>query len=97
MHGSDSLENAAIEIAYFFAGTEIVGMKAGSQDWIALLGRVLMARSSFMGGSLKAMAPAATMAYFARLGLPLPPAAYVLTLLVEIGGARAFLLGGERA
>ena len=24
VHGSDSLENAAIEIAYFFAGTEIV-------------------------------------------------------------------------
>ena len=24
-HGSDSTENAAIEIAYFFAGTEIVG------------------------------------------------------------------------
>jgi nucleoside-diphosphate kinase len=25
VHGSDSLENAAIEIAYFFAGSEIVG------------------------------------------------------------------------
>ena len=25
VHGSDSLENAAIEIAYFFAGCEIVG------------------------------------------------------------------------
>ncbi|MGK9231716.1 nucleoside-diphosphate kinase [Inquilinus limosus] len=25
VHGSDSLENAAIEIAFFFAGTEIVG------------------------------------------------------------------------
>ncbi len=25
VHGSDSLENAAIEIAYFFAGLEIVG------------------------------------------------------------------------
>jgi nucleoside-diphosphate kinase len=25
VHGSDSDENAAIEIAYFFAGTEIVG------------------------------------------------------------------------
>jgi len=25
VHGSDSAENAAIEIAYFFAGTEIVG------------------------------------------------------------------------
>lgn len=25
VHGSDSLENAAIEIAYFFSGTELVG------------------------------------------------------------------------
>ena len=25
VHGSDSEENAAIEIAYFFAGSEIVG------------------------------------------------------------------------
>ena len=25
VHGSDSVENAAIEIAYFFSGTEIVG------------------------------------------------------------------------
>lgn len=25
VHGSDSAENAAIEVAYFFAGTEIVG------------------------------------------------------------------------
>ncbi len=25
VHGSDSLDNAAIEMAYFFAGTEIVG------------------------------------------------------------------------
>jgi nucleoside-diphosphate kinase len=25
VHGSDSPENAAIEIAYFFAGTELVG------------------------------------------------------------------------
>jgi nucleoside-diphosphate kinase len=25
VHGSDSVENAAIEIAYFFAGYEIVG------------------------------------------------------------------------
>jgi nucleoside-diphosphate kinase len=25
VHGSDSLENAGIEIAYFFSGSEIVG------------------------------------------------------------------------
>jgi nucleoside-diphosphate kinase len=28
VHGSDSLENAAIEIAYFFAQTELVNGKA---------------------------------------------------------------------
>ena len=28
VHGSDSLENAAIEIAYFFAQTELVNVKA---------------------------------------------------------------------
>lgn len=45
------------------------------------------------GGILKAMAPAATMAYFAKSGLPLPGAAYALTLLVEIGGGILFLAG----
>lgn len=29
-HGSDSLENAAIEIAYFFAGTELCPRKPAS-------------------------------------------------------------------
>ena len=62
-------------------------------DWIGLLGRVLMSAIFIQGGILKAMAPAATMAYFAKVGLPVPGAAYAVALLVEIGGGVLFLVG----
>ncbi len=61
--------------------------------WVILLSRVLMAAIFIQGGINKAMAPAATMAYFAKLSLPMPGAAYALTLLVEIGVGFAFLVG----
>lgn len=44
-------------------------------------------------GILKAAVPAATMAYFAKDGLPVPGAAYAVALLVEIGGGILFLVG----
>jgi putative oxidoreductase len=44
-------------------------------------------------GIMKAMGPAATMAYFAKAGLPVPGAAYAVALLVEIGGGILFLVG----
>jgi len=62
-------------------------------QWIILLGRILMAFIFIYGGINKAMAPSATMAYFAHLNLPMPGAAYALTLLVEIGAGLTFLLG----
>lgn len=62
-------------------------------DWIALLGRVAMSYIFVHGGLHKAMTPAATMAYFHKLGLPLPGAAYALTLAIEIGVAALFLVG----
>lgn len=68
-------------------------MKSGSMDWVGLLGRVLMSAIFIRGGILKAMAPAATMAYFAKDGLPVPGAAYAVALLVEIGGGILFLVG----
>ena len=61
--------------------------------WIILLSRLLMAAIFIQGGINKAMAPAATMAYFTKLGLPLTGAAYALTLAVEIGVGLAFLVG----
>jgi len=68
-------------------------MKLTFQDWIALLGRVLMSAIFIHGGVMKALAPAATMAYFGKLGLPMPGAAYALTLAVEIGVGVLFLVG----
>jgi putative oxidoreductase len=62
-------------------------------DWVGLLGRVLMSAIFIQSGVLKAMAPAATIAYFARYGLPVPGAAYAVALLVEIGGGVLFLAG----
>jgi putative oxidoreductase len=63
-------------------------MKSGSMDWVGLLGRVLMSAIFIQAGIGKAMAPAATMGYFAHDGV-----AYAVALLVEIGGGILFLVG----
>lgn len=68
-------------------------MKAGSMDWLGLLGRILMSAIFLSAGVGKAMAPAATMAYFAHDGLPVPGAAYAVALVIEIGGGILFLVG----
>ncbi len=68
-------------------------MKTGSLDWVALLGRLMMSAIFLFSGVTKAMAPAATMAYLGKQGLPLVGAAYALTLAVEIGGGALFLVG----
>ncbi|MEA2738433.1 MAG: putative oxidoreductase [Acetobacteraceae bacterium] len=68
-------------------------MKTSAMDWLGLLGRGLMSAIFIWSGVLKAMAPAATIAYFARDGLPVPGAAYAVALLVEIGGGVLFLAG----
>lgn len=68
-------------------------MKTTSQDWIGLAGRVLMSAIFIHGGVMKALAPAATMGYLAKQGLPMLGAAYALTLAVEIGVGILFLVG----
>ena len=62
-------------------------------DWIALVGRLAMSFIFIHGGIGKAMNPSGTMALFSKLGLPLPGAAYALTLAIEIGIGVLFLLG----
>lgn len=64
-----------------------------AMDWIALLGRLAMSFIFIHDGIGKAMAPSGTMAFFARLGLPVPGGAYALTLLIEIAVAALFLVG----
>ena len=62
-------------------------------DWIALLGRLLMAAIFLRAGYDKALAPSATMATFGRLGLPMPGLAYAVALIVEIGCGILILIG----
>ncbi len=60
---------------------------------LALLGRLAMAAFMLQAGVNKAMAPAATMASFAKQGLPAVSAAYAITLAVELAVAAALLVG----
>jgi putative oxidoreductase len=62
-------------------------------DWVGLLGRVLMSAIFISAGYSKATAPTATMAMMGHYGLPLPGAAYAVTLIVELGVGIMFLLG----
>lgn len=68
-------------------------MRQGSMDWVGLLGRLLMSTIFIRVGFGKAMAPAATIAFFAKDGVIMPGAAYAVALLVEIGGGILFLVG----
>ena len=62
-------------------------------NWVTLVGRVMMSAIFIHGGIGKAMAPAATMATLARYNLPMPGAAYAVSLAVEIGVGIVFLIG----
>ena len=58
-----------------------------------LLGRALLSLLFIIGGIIKLLGPAATQAGFAKLGLPMVEAAWVLAVVVEVGGGLAMLLG----
>jgi putative oxidoreductase len=68
-------------------------MRNSALDWVGLAGRVLMSAVFIYFGVLKALAPAATVGYFGKRGLPMPGAAYALSLVVEIGVAILLLVG----
>lgn len=59
----------------------------------ALLGRVLLATIFLVSGCGKLLAPSDAIAYIASAGLPLPPAAYAITLVVELAGGLLLLIG----
>jgi putative oxidoreductase len=65
----------------------------GSETAATLIGRVLMSVLFVLGGWGKLMAPAATQAMLARNNLPMVEAAWVLAVVVELGGGLAILLG----
>jgi putative oxidoreductase len=64
-------------------------------DIFAFIGRCLMAVMFLMSGFGKVVAPAATIAYIASVGLPMPTAAYAASLVVELGGGLLLVLGWQ--
>lgn len=58
-----------------------------------LLGRILLAAIFIIGGYGKLGAPGPTTAYIASVGLPSPQLAYWVSVIVELGGGLAILLG----
>lgn len=65
----------------------------GSENAATLAGRVLMSLLFILGGWGKLLAPAATQAMFVKQGLPMVEAAWVLAVVVELGGGLAILFG----
>jgi putative oxidoreductase len=60
---------------------------------ITAVGRIFLATLFLLSGLSKLGSAAATTAYIASAGLPLPGVAYVLTVVVEIGGGLLLLVG----
>jgi putative oxidoreductase len=65
----------------------------GSADTASLIGRILMCLLFVMGGWGKLLGAAATQAMFAKQGLPLVQVAWVIAVVVELGGGLAILFG----
>src|SRR5260221_11810023 len=64
-----------------------------TNDYAAAFGRLMIATLFVLGGLGKIAAPAATQAYIASVGLPLPIAAYLIAVAVEIGGGLLLAAG----
>jgi putative oxidoreductase len=66
-----------------------------SSDTFALIGRCLMAVLFLLSGFGKVAAPAASIAWIASTGLPMPTAALVVSIIVELGGGLLLVLGWQ--
>lgn len=64
-----------------------------TSNFFALAGRALIALPFLVSGISKIAAPAATVAYIASAGLPLPVIGYAIAVAVEVGGGLLLLFG----
>jgi putative oxidoreductase len=64
--------------------------------FLPLLGRILIGGPFVMSGLGKLAAYSATVGYIAAMGLPVPPLAFLVSVLIELGGG-LLLLSGYRA
>jgi putative oxidoreductase len=66
---------------------------AGTRDFGALIGRIMLALIFVLSGFEKLMGPAGAMKMMAAHGLPLVPAAFALTILIEFGCGLLLVVG----
>ncbi len=62
-------------------------------SYVPAIGRLLIAVIFLLSGVGKVFAPGGTQAYIAAAGLPLPVVAYLIAVIVEIGGGVLLVLG----
>jgi putative oxidoreductase len=65
----------------------------GTDNAKMLVGRVLLSLLFLIGGTIKLLGPSATQAMFVKQGLPMVEAAWVLAVVVELGGGLPMLFG----
>ncbi|WP_321909620.1 MULTISPECIES: DoxX family protein [unclassified Paraburkholderia] len=61
--------------------------------FIPLLGRVMLGVPFAMSGLSKLAAYAATVGYIKAMGLPVPPLAYLVSIVIELGGGLLLISG----
>ena len=64
-----------------------------TNEYATAFGRLMIATLFLLGGLGKIAAPAATQAYIASAGLPLPIAGYLIAIAVEVGGGLLLAAG----
>ncbi|WP_315837912.1 DoxX family protein [Bradyrhizobium prioriisuperbiae] len=62
-------------------------------SYVPAIGRLLIAVIFLLSGAGKVFAPGGTQAYIAAAGLPLPVVAYLIAVIVEVGGGLLLVLG----
>ena len=62
-------------------------------SYVPAIGRLLIAVIFLLSGVGKVFAPGGTQAYIAAAGLPLPLLAYLIAVVVEVGGGLLLVLG----
>ncbi|NPT55070.1 DoxX family protein [Paraburkholderia elongata] len=61
--------------------------------FLPLLSRILIGAPFLMSGLSKLGAYAATVAFITAVGMPVPPLAFIVAVVIEVGGGLSLLLG----
>jgi putative oxidoreductase len=62
-------------------------------DSVLMVGRIFMSAIFISGGLTKLIGAAASQAMMAKYGLPMPMLAWVITVIIELGGGLALVFG----